>query len=344
VTLAVSPAIGPSAKDTGLAFAALTLALTGSGAAGLDEAHPSPRSSPSTEAANGAHRIRLPEALAAPRREVRLPGVGLVSYYSAGPESGTPLLLVHSINAAPSAFEMRPLFDHYRGSRPVLAPDLPGFGFSERSDRRYAPELYVQALTGLLREVIREPVDLVALSLGAEFAAAAAQAVPELIRSLVLLSPTGFSTRTMPGGQTGERVHRVLSVPGLSQGLFAALTSRPSIRYFLGLSFVGPVPPEMIDYAYATAHQPGARYAPLYFLSGQLFTQDATARLYAGVNQPVLVLHDRDPNINFDLLADFARDRPQWRVQRIAPTLGLPHWERPTETTAAMDRFWSGQG
>jgi pimeloyl-ACP methyl ester carboxylesterase len=265
--------------------------------------------------------------------------VGLVSYYSAGPESGTPLLLVHSINAAPSAFEMRPLFEHYRAARPVFAPDLPGFGFSERSDRRYSPELFQEALRGLLREVIREPADVVAFSLSAEFAAAVAQSAPDLIRSLVLISPTGFSTRTMPGGKTGERVHGVLSLPGLSQGLFAALTSRPSIRYFLRLSFVGPVPLEMIDYAHATAHQPGARYAPLYFLSGQIFTQDATAQLYAGVTQPVLVLHDRDPNINFDLLPDFVRDRPQWRVEPIAPTLGLPHWERPAETTAAMDRF-----
>jgi pimeloyl-ACP methyl ester carboxylesterase len=251
---------------------------------------------------------------------------------------------VHSINAAPSAFEMRPLFEHYRTSRPVLAPDLPGFGFSDRSDRRYTPALFQEALSGLLREVIQAPADVVAFSLSSEFAAAVAQSAPELIRSLVLISPTGFSTRTLPGGKTGERVHGVLSLPGLSQGLFAALTSRPSIRYFLGQSFVEPVPPELVDYAYATTHQPGARYAPLYFLSGQLFTQEATERLYAGVTQPVLVLHDRDPNINFDLLPGFLRGRPLWRVERIAPTLGLPHWEKPVETTAAMDRFWAGEG
>ncbi len=317
---------------------------SGSGNAGVLAAEPSRVSLPGAETPAGVHQSRLPEALDAPRRDLRLPGVGRVSYYQAGIGSGTPLLLVHSINAAPSAFEMRPLFEHYRGSRPVLAPDLPGFGFSERSDRRYSPELFQEALKGLLREVIREPADVVAFSLSAEFAAAVAQSAPELIRSLVLISPTGFSTRTMPGGTTGERVHGVLSLPGLSQGLFAALTSRPSIRYFLRLSFVGPVPPEMIDYAHATARQPGARYAPLYFLSGQLFTQDATARLYAGVTQPVLVLHDRDPNINFDLLPEFLGDRTNWRVERIGPSLGLPHWEKPAETTAAMDRFWSGQG
>jgi pimeloyl-ACP methyl ester carboxylesterase len=100
----------------------------------------------------------------------------------------------------------------------------------------------------------------------------------------------------------------------------------------------------MIDYAYATAHQPGARHAPLYFLSGQLFTQRATEVLYARLRQPVLVLHDRDANLNFDLLPPFVADRGNWQVERIAPTLGIPHWEKPAETLAAMDRFWSGLG
>jgi pimeloyl-ACP methyl ester carboxylesterase len=288
-----------------------------------------------------AARVHLPEAFDAQRRDIRIDGVGRVSYYRAGPESGAPLLLVHSINAAPSAFEMRPLFEQYRQTRQVVVPDLPGFGFSERADRRYSPELFANALVGILKDVIGAPADVVGFSLGAEFTARAALEVPGLVRSLALISPTGFSTRTMPGGETGQKVHRVLRFPGLSQGLFAALTSRPSIRHFLGLSFVGPVPEAMVDYAYATAHQLGARYAPLYFLSGQLFTPDATDRLYAGLSQPALVLHDRDANINFDLLPDFMRNRPNWRVERIAPTLGLPHWEKPGETTAAMDRFWA---
>jgi hypothetical protein len=59
------------------------------------------------------------------------------------------------------------------------------------------------------------------------------------------------------------------------------------------------------------------------------------------VTQPVLVLHDRDPNLNFDLLPEFVSGRDNWQVERIAPTLGLPHWEKPAETTAAMERFWA---
>ena len=63
-------------------------------------------------------------------------------YYADTRVSGKPLLLLHSMNAAPSSMEMKPLFEHYRQQRPVYAPDLPGFGQSERADRSYSPEFY----------------------------------------------------------------------------------------------------------------------------------------------------------------------------------------------------------
>jgi pimeloyl-ACP methyl ester carboxylesterase len=284
----------------------------------------------------------LPEAIDSPRRTFASAAAGRVSYYADTSGSGTPLVLVHSINAAPSAFEMRPLFERFCGHRPVYAPDLPGFGFSERRDRRYTPELFASALGEFVEKVVGTPVDLAAFSLSCEFAARAARADLEHFRSLVFISPTGFSDRALPSLDLGRKVHKGLSLPGLSQGLFGMLTSRPSIRYFLGQAFVGETPSELIDYAYATAHQPGARYAPLYFLSGQLFTRDARQTLYAGLIQPVLVLYDRDPNIDFDQLPHFVASHENWRAERISPSLGLPHWEKPTETSAAMAEFWAG--
>ena len=64
-----------------------------------------------------------------------------VCFYSDTSAEGRPLVLLHSVNAAPSSMEMRPLFERYRGSRPVYALDLPGFGMSQRtaSDRLLPP-------------------------------------------------------------------------------------------------------------------------------------------------------------------------------------------------------------
>ncbi len=285
----------------------------------------------------------LPAAIDAARDDFVTAHGGRIHYYSEASASGRPLVLIHSVNAAPSAFEMKPLFERYRSQRPVFALDLPGFGHSDRSKRRYSPELFASAIADFLQQVVKTPADLVAFSLGCEFATRAALMKPDLVETLALLSPTGFNARGLPTGKAAERAYRFLSVPFLNDGLFGLLTTRPSIKFFFRQAFVGPTPPEIIDYAYATSHQPGAKYAPLYFLSGQLFTEKAGDTLYGRLTQPVLVLYDQDPNINFHELPDFLSRHPNWRAARVAPTRGLPQWEKPAETGEAIDRFWSSQ-
>lgn len=288
----------------------------------------------------------LPDALDAPRHWLDSDYGKRVNYYADGPASGRPLVLVHSINAAPSAFEMKPLFEHYRTQRRVYALDLPGFGFSDRAERRYSPDLFANTLVEFLTQVVQEPADVVAFSLSAEFAARAALSAPERLASLVVISPTGFSKRNLPVGDTGfsAGLHRFLNLPGLSQGLYDLLTSRPSIRYFMRQYFTREPPAEFIEYAYATSHQPGARHAPLYFLSGHLFTPNTRDELYGKLKLPVLALYDRDPNTSFDRLPEFVAQHPNWKAVRIEATLGMSHWDKLPETTAAMDRFWVEQG
>lgn len=283
----------------------------------------------------------LAEAVEAPRHSFRNDEGWQVAYYADTSAMGRPLVLVHSVNAAPSSFEVKPLFDHYRSSRPVYTLDLPGFGHSERRPDGYRPELYARTLNAFLKNVVGEPADVVALSLGAEFAARAVGESPALVTSLVLIAPTGFSRRVPPSPRVGRVVHGFLKTPGLSQALFNLVASRASIRYYLGQSFVGDPPQSTLDYAYATAHQPGARHAPLVFLSMQLFTPDAVNQLYAKLPKlPVLAIADRDPYIDFDLLDDFVASHPNWSRQRLAPNMGLPQWERLPQTIAALDAFW----
>ena len=300
--------------------------------------------SPSRPAKRLGTAVVLPEALDTPRRELSSKRLGRVAYYTSVPaqaQQTRPLLLIHSINAAPSSYEVRPIFEHFQGRRPIYSPDLPGFGHSERGDRDYSPQLYADTINALLNQVIGEPADVVALSLSAEFAARAAIANPGAFASLALISPTGFMNRAMPSPRIGRLAHGALTVPLWGQGLFDLVASRRSIRYFLNQSFNDRAPEDLIDYAYATAHQPGARHAPLTFLSTQLFTRNASDTLFARLpSLPVLAIADRDPYVTFERLPPFADARPNWQFETLAPNSGLPHWEHPQATCETLSRFW----
>ena len=291
--------------------------------------------------------VKLPRAISAEQKRFSGRGTGFLSYYVDKSASGRPLVLIHSINAAATAYELRPLFECYRGSRPVYALDLPGFGFSERANRAYTPELYVQAILDLLEKQVGEAADVIALSLGGEFAAKAALARPDLIHSLTLISPTGFSERgserasqRASHSNASDSAYQLLSFPLWAQGLYDLITTRGSIHYFLQLNFENQIDIGLEEYAYLTTHQRGARHAPLYFVSGKLFTQNIRTDAYERLTLPVLVIYDRDPNVRFDTLPQITAQYANWQAVRIAPSKGLPHFEQIERVAAALDTFW----
>jgi pimeloyl-ACP methyl ester carboxylesterase len=268
-----------------------------------------------------------------------------VSCYVAG--KGPPLLLVHSVNAAPSAAEMRPIFDYYTATHTVFAMDLPGFGFSNRRDRPYTPRLMTDALHEVARQIQRrcgaQRIDAVALSLGCEFLARAAMEEPSRWGKLALVSPTGLDSRTARRApREGTRfiagMHAFLRVPLWANALYGALTRPSVIRYFLERTWGSKAIDETAwAYAVKTARQPGARFAPFHFISAGLFSTDIQ-RVYASLPQPVWVSHGTRGDFTDYRGDSIVRGRPNWRFT-VFETGAMPYFEKPAEFFAAFDGF-----
>jgi len=255
-------------------------------------------------------------------------------------ESKTPVLLVHSVNAAASSYEMGPLFQRLEHDRQVAAMDLPGFGHSDRPDVAYTPELLAGAIASVLGEFDR-PVHVVALSLGSELAARAALIRPDRVRSLTFISPTGMGRKSRVDDPEASVFDSFLKAPVLGQAIFDLLVTEPSIRYFLDKSFAGEVDPGLAVYSGLTSRLPGARHAPLAFIRGRLFTADAVSRVYEPLLVPSLVIYDEDPYTDFADLPGFTAGGDGIRqAERIPGTCGLPHFDRPDQTLDALTRFW----
>lgn len=291
----------------------------------------------------------LPPALPG-RREAIDTEAGRVSFYGSAEADGVPLLLVHSINAAANAYEVRPLYTHYLGRRPVYALDLPGYGFSERSRRLYTPRTMADAIHAVAAEIRGRHggarLDAVALSLSASYLARVAVERPQDYRGLGLISPTGFDRRLAGRGPDGgvrgsARVRAIVDSRLLGQPLFDLLVSRPSMRFFLAKTFGSKrIDEGLFEYDYLSAHQPGARHAPYCFLAGLLFPADATT-LYEALTLPVLMLHGtRGDFVDYRDAPRFA-GRPNWRIESL-PTGAFPHFEVLDTVTARYDAFVAG--
>ncbi|MEQ8166417.1 MAG: alpha/beta fold hydrolase [Alphaproteobacteria bacterium] len=121
------------------------------------------------------------------------------NYHDLG--SGAPLLLLHGSGPGVSAFanwrlNMNELAENAR----VIAPDMVGFGFTERPENvTYSMENWVAHAIGLMDALGLDQVDVVVNSFGGGLALALGVRHPQRIRRLVLMGAAGLEFELTKG-------------------------------------------------------------------------------------------------------------------------------------------------
>lgn len=212
----------------------------------------------------------LPPALDGLQRTYRWRGMD-VAYTEAGDADDPNLVLLHGLNAAASSGEWRNVFEALSEEYHVIAPDLPGYGRSERPPVRYSAAFYEEFVEDFLGEFDDDgDLTVLASSLTASYAVQAAATVD--VSRFVLVCPT---TTAGPGGQQ-TWVRELVRLPLVGQSLFNLVTSKPAIEYFnADHGYADPGGPDEAwqEYEWKTAHQENARFAPAAFLAGDLNSQ-----------------------------------------------------------------------
>ena len=106
-------------------------------------------------------------------------------YLDAG--AGPPIVLLHGLGGTNAS--MLPVIRGLAARHRVIAPDLPGFGDSEKPLRRYTARFYARWLAAFLDAVGVERAHLVGNSMGGRIALEAALEHPARVDRLVLLAP-----------------------------------------------------------------------------------------------------------------------------------------------------------
>lgn len=260
-----------------------------------------------------------------------------VALYRAG--SGPPVLLIHSINAAASAFEMRGPFIGLQDRFRVHALDLLGYGRSDRPARYYTPHDYIHLITQVLNQ-FDEPVVVIASSLSATYAIKAAACNPQQVRSMVLVCPTGIALLVRPPMLADWTVYRLLYGP-LGDLVFAQLTSYAATRYFLkqeAYANWSTITPDVVESFYQTSHQPGAKYAPICFVTSMLNCDISDT--FGTLKMPILLVWGREARTTPLRQADaFLERNAHATLQVLNGCSMLAQDERPDEFNALVRDF-----
>jgi pimeloyl-ACP methyl ester carboxylesterase len=212
-------------------------------------------------------------------------------YKEMGTPENPPLVLLHNPGIGASAYEMRHIMAKLAEQYHVYAPDLPGFGLSDRPHLDYTVETYTAFCHDFLTEIVRRPATLLASGISCCYAVEVAEQFPDVCQRLVLISPV---THSRPTQQT-QAFSALLPIPLFGLMLYALCSTRGALRWLLAQrnpQYRGSGQREQtkaaIDYFYATTHRFGAEHAPLALWAGKLSKDTSTQ--FETLRQPVLVI------------------------------------------------------
>ena len=176
------------------------------------------------------------------------------NYHDSG-GSGAPVLLIHGSGPGVSAWaNWRLVMPTLAQQARVIAPDMVGFGYTERPQGFvYSMDAWVRQAVGLLDALGIERTDLVGNSFGGALSLALAIAHPERVRRLVLMGSAGVSFPLTEGldavwGYTPsvENMRAIMDYFAFDQGLMsddlARLRFEASIRPGFQESFAAMFP------------------------------------------------------------------------------------------------------
>ena len=271
------------------------------------------------------------------RRGISTP-VGEMAYYEAG--AGRPLVFLHAIGGGASAWTWSKVAPAFAAGYRVIAPDWVGWGESEHPRRLLMFEDYVAQLEALLGYLGR-PAVVVTQSLATGFAAEVARGRPELFDGMVMLTPSGG--RDFGEDAFGPVARRTLTPLARARPLNLLLYRlvfhrRGFIRsWFTTQGFYEPaaVSREIVDGFLYSARKPGAAYAALPFLTGDL--RYDLAPHVRDLRVPAAMIWGSDERqVGIETGERLAALNPRVPLTVIDRARATPELELPAQTIAAI--------
>ncbi len=269
-------------------------------------------------------------------RDAQVTGFGRVRYRAPlEGSSGSPIVLVHGIYGGASHRTYRkllPLLD--QAGKRVYLLDLPGAGESDKPRRFYTIADLDRFLENFLAEVIQERATVVAESLAGTASLKVSSTRPDLIRRLVLLSPTGVNSLATPPSQRELRLFERLSTDDAAlRAFYEGLLTDNSLRFFLKFGFFddGLIDENLLSDFRVLRPNADQRFLTLSFVSGQIYRsfEDSSRDVFIPVLGIFGAEYENFQETKPSTAADFRAIRPQFDYVEIPKSGSSVQREKP---------------
>jgi len=253
-----------------------------------------------------------------------------IRYIEAGSNSKRVLVLIHGLGASAERWEH--VIPELSKKYTVIAPDLPGFGYSDKPSLDYTPQFFAEFLSDFLETIGINRCSMIGSSLGGQIVAEYAMTYHKKIENIILVSPAGVMKHL---------------TPALEAYATAALYPNPdTVSYaFQMMSGIDEeVPVNVIDDFIERMMMPNAKMA---FMSSLLGLKNADIINHRLVNisaSALVIWGENDPVIPIKYANDFVTSLKDCQYIKMQNCGHTPYVEDPKRFTDSVLDFLDNRG
>ena len=266
-----------------------------------------------------------------------------VQCYAAG-DTGPPVILLHGAGVDSARISWGEIIEPLSETNRVFAPDLPGYGKSDKPDIEYSLSVYVEFLKQFMQTLDFDQASLIGLSLGGGISLKFALEYPTRVEKLILVDAWGIFNK-LP-------YHRLSY--WYTQTFFNELSyklsskSRAFVKWTLLNSLFGDsnqLSEELVDEVQEVLKAPDAGKAFISFQRSEITKTGLRTNLagrFSEIKNSTLIVHGTDDSSVPVKYAKQAHDGIQG--SEIYLMEGCKHWpqkERPDEFSKVIKSFLS---
>ncbi|MHB0975876.1 MAG: alpha/beta fold hydrolase [Candidatus Aquicultorales bacterium] len=254
---------------------------------------------------------------------------------------GEPLLLLHGGGVTSAELDIRHCFGPLAGRFSLIAPDLPGYGRTDKPDVDYTTDFYIRFISRFCREIGLSHTSVLGLSNSGAFALGLTLDSPAAVEKLVLVGSYGLGMK-LPKRTVITRMLDYFEQQDVANRAPGA--AKLIIRKVLSAAIADKraIDDSMVSALYEHVVQPGAGRAYAAWIRSETARNgytDYSSRL-SDLREPTLLIHgDEDTFIPVNWAIKAASLIPHARLV-ILPHCGhWPTWENPAALSQAVLDF-----
>lgn len=263
---------------------------------------------------------------------------GNIFYIKKG--KGSPVLLIHDLSPASSAYEWHKVIQRLSEHHTVYALDLLGCGRSDKPNLTYTNYMYVQLVNDFIVNVISEKTDVIATGMSSSFVIMACQIESRYYKEIIAVSPEDVYKLAQSPTKSTNILKYILEMPVIGSLIYNILMSKNAIldtmidKYYFKDHLISE---KLLLNYYHSAHLGEGNGKYLLSSINSNYTNVNVIPALKRVNNNIILVSGEEHAFMEDIVEDYISYNPSIEMVSIPKTKYLPQLEAPERFVAAIN-------